>query len=127
MEGDCPHDHGPRIILAGNFYVGKYPITNAEYYNFLQESGYYPTDDSNFLKHWVNGIYLPGDADCPVVYVSMLDAQAYADFYGFRLPFDHEWQLIAAGPEKLIYPWGNTFNHSKVYHSSEFPVIDIQR
>lgn len=109
MEGDCQYDHGPRIVSAGGFYAGKYPVTNAQYYRFLSDSGYHPEDASNFLLYWKNGKYLTEDADCPVVYVSQGDAFAYARFYGLRLPLDYEWQLIAAGPKKKPYPWGSAF------------------
>lgn len=110
MEGDCQYDHGPRMVTAGPFYADRYPVTNVQYFEFLKASGYQPKDTSNYLVHWKNGIYLPDEAECPVVNISQKDAFAYASFYGCRLPLDYEWQLIAAGPDKKIYPWGNTFH-----------------
>lgn len=112
MEGDCQYDHGPRPVTAGPFLAGRYPVTNAQYYQFLQESSYIPEDSSNYLLHWEDGKYLPGEEDHPVVYVSQKDAAAYAAFYGCRLPLDYEWQLIAAGSRKNPYPWGNSFKAS---------------
>ncbi len=32
------------------FYIDKYEVTNAQYKQFLQSSGYWPKDDYNFLK-----------------------------------------------------------------------------
>lgn len=113
MEGDCQYDHGPRPVCAGPILADKYPVTNAMYYQFLEESCYQPDDPTNFLLHWKNGKYLDADADCPVVYVSQNDAKAYASFYGLRLPSDCEWQLMAAGPRKSLYPWGSSFEPDK--------------
>lgn len=113
MEGDCQYDHGPREVSVGGFFADRYPVTNAQFYEFLAQSGYQPTDPSNYLSHWQDGKYLPEDADCPVVYVSQKDAMAYAAYYGCRLPTDEEWQLMAAGEQKLAYPWGNEFDGTR--------------
>lgn len=122
MEGDCQYDHGPRPVCAGPFYADKYPVTNMMYYRYLKESNYEPSDPANYLHHWVNGIYRPEDADCPVTYVSQEDAEAYAAFYHCRLPMDYEWQLIASGPDKLLYPWGNTFEYGRCNCESDHPL-----
>lgn len=121
MEGDCQYDHGPRVVTVGPLYADKYPVTNAQYYQFVLDSGYLPQDTSGYLKHWKDGKYLPEDADCPVVNVSPKDAMAYASFYGCRLPLDYEWQLMAAGPGKKTYPWGNTFDFSYCSAEKEKP------
>lgn len=113
MEGDCDYDHGPRLVQVPTLLVDKYPVTNAEFYEFLQESGYWPADSSNFLRHWMDGKYLPEDADKPVVWVSHEDALSYAAWYGCRLLYDFEWQYVAAGARKKRYPWGNSFDRSK--------------
>lgn len=65
MEGDCQYDHGPRPVTVGPFYASKYPVTNAMYARFLEESHYQPADPANYLKHWENGSFRPEDADCP--------------------------------------------------------------
>lgn len=107
MEGDCAFDHGPLVKHMDAYQIGKYPVTNAMYARFIGETGYHPEDYHNFLRHWVNGTYLPEDENKPVVWVSQQDAIAYAQWAGGRLPYDWEWQYAAAGPEALKYPWGN--------------------
>ena len=107
MEGDCQMDHGPKLVKVGPIEADIYCVTNGMYYEFLQESGYRPYDNSGFLRHWNAGIYPEGYEDLPVVWVSQDDAKAYASFYGKRLPTEEEWQYLAAGPEKLKWPWGN--------------------
>ena len=106
MEGDCQMEHGPFLTNVGPMLVQKYCVTNAMYYQFLKDSGYLPTNPSNFLKHWKNGKYLASQQDLPVVNITQADARAYANFYGMRLPTEQEWQYLAAGPMHNVYPWG---------------------
>jgi formylglycine-generating enzyme required for sulfatase activity len=113
MEGDCQMDHGPRLCAIKPLLADRYTITNYMFYEFLRESGYKPQSPRNFLKHWKGGAYLPGEEDLPVVYVSQEDAQAYAAFYGKRLPTEPEWQYLAGGPEKFRWPWGNVKDYGK--------------
>lgn len=92
------------------FYIDRTPVTNAQFKKFLDATHYHPTDDHNFLKHWVGGTFTPGTADEPVVYVSIEDARAYAKWAGKRLPHEWEWQYSAQALTKSPYPWGNVFN-----------------
>jgi formylglycine-generating enzyme required for sulfatase activity len=110
MEGDCQYDHGPRLVEAGPFYADRFPVTNRRFGEFLTVSGYRPEDTAGFLRHWHSGVCPPGLLDHPVTWVSQRDAKIYAAFYGRRLAKDYEWQYIAAGPEKRLYPWGNRFD-----------------
>ncbi|NCC72549.1 MAG: formylglycine-generating enzyme family protein [Sphingobacteriia bacterium] len=89
------------------FYMDKFPVTNRDYFEFLEASGYLPQDTTNYLKHWKNKRYLPEDADKPVVWVDLNDAKAYAEFTGKRLPTEAEWQYAAQGSDGRKWPWGN--------------------
>ncbi|MDR1885338.1 MAG: formylglycine-generating enzyme family protein [Synergistaceae bacterium] len=113
MEGDCQMEHGPIEVRVGPLWAQKYAVSNFMYYEFVRESGYRPMNDRNFLKHWESGKYRPGEEDLPVVNISQDDARAYADFYGMRLPTEHEWQYLAAGPGHLKYPWGNKKEYAR--------------
>ena len=86
--------------------VDEIPITNAQFAEFLKDSGYRPRVADNFLKHWSNGRPPTGREDHPVVYVTLDDARAYAAWARKRLPTENEWQYAAQGPEALTYPWG---------------------
>jgi formylglycine-generating enzyme required for sulfatase activity len=82
-------------------------VTNLQFRDFLDDSGYTPVVGNNFLKHWINGKLPQGKEDHPVVYVDTGDARAYAEWAGKRLPTEYEWQLAAQGPDSCLYPWGN--------------------
>lgn len=105
----------PEVDTASNFemtefYMDKYPVTNAQYKVFLDKNGYWPEDDHHFLKHWVDGSIPRGMEDFPVVNVSYVDAQAYAEWAGKRLPTELEWQYAAQTTKKLDWPWGMEFD-----------------
>jgi serine/threonine-protein kinase len=88
-------------------YIGKYPITNAQYEVFVQSTGH------NAPKHWENGRAPADKADHPVVYVSWHDARAFCAWLSqetgkeVRLPSEAEWEKAARGTDGRIYPWGN--------------------
>ena len=110
------HEHPMQIK---SFWIDKYPVTNAEFKNFLDSTHYHPQDDLNFLKDWKDGNFPAGWERKPVTWVSMEDARAYATWAGKRLPHEWEWQYAAQGNDSKngdtrIYPWGNEWNASAV-------------
>jgi iron(II)-dependent oxidoreductase len=105
-----PNVNKPVTVQVDSFLIDKYPVTNAQFYNFLISSGYVPRDTSNFLRHWRSGMYKQGQEQYPVVYVSYEDMMAYAIWAGKRLPAEAEWQLAAQGTDGRKWPWGNEFH-----------------
>jgi sulfatase modifying factor 1 len=50
-----------------------------------------------------------GYGNFPVVVVTWAGANAFAEFYGWHLPTEAQWERAARGPDPgRIYPWGNT-------------------
>jgi formylglycine-generating enzyme required for sulfatase activity len=96
-----------RNIDLKSYAIDKTPVTNREFSDFVNASGYQPQVPENFLKHWINGHIPYGKEDHPVVYVGPEDARAYAEWAGKRLPTEEEWQFAAQGRYALEYPWGN--------------------
>ena len=110
------HSH---VVTIKPFYLDRTEVTNAQYQQFMDATGYRPSDSHNFLKDWdwsrrQHPRHLAGWADRPVTWVSPEDARAYATWAGKRLPNDWEWQYAAQGPDGRLYPWGNTFDASRV-------------
>jgi formylglycine-generating enzyme required for sulfatase activity len=86
------------------FRIAKYPVTHAEYANFVKTTGHRSPD------RWLrDGSYPPELARCPVVFVSWEDAVAYTNWLGARLPSEAEWEKAARGTDGRLYPWGNEF------------------
>ena len=109
--------HSPYVITnevhIREFALDETPVTNAQFMEFISKSGYLPSIPENFLKHWINGAIAEGKEDHPVTYVDLLDARAYAEWAGKRLPTEYEWQFAAQGYDALAYPWGNHIENNK--------------
>lgn len=94
-----------QVYHMPSFMMDRYPVTNAQYYEFLKSSGYQPKDTVNFLKHWKDGKPVSGEEHYPVVHVSYEDAVAYANWAGKRLPTEVEWLYAAQTTDYRDWPW----------------------
>ncbi len=88
------------------YYIGKYPVTNAEYHRYMQDRDT-PYD-------------VPaGKEDHPVVYVNWHEARQYAHWAGMRLLSEAEWEKAASwdargrASRKRKCPWGDEFDKNK--------------
>lgn len=116
-ENEMDHDelygnfHKPRwferAVTLSPYAIDLAPVTNAQYAEFLCVARYQPRHTENFLKHWVDRKPPSGKEDHPVVYVSLDDARAYAQWAGKSIPTEEQWQYAAQGQTALKYPWGN--------------------
>ncbi|TMW55761.1 hypothetical protein Poli38472_010643 [Pythium oligandrum] len=130
---DRPWNNHSVHLTIRDFYIDQSPVTNAQFYAFLQASQYKTNNLERFLEHWENRRdatsnawkpvtewTIPRDQDkSPVVYVSFEDARAYAAFYQKRLPHDWEWQYVASNGQKYDeFPWGGT-----TYDTTKLPTV----
>jgi len=97
-------------VKIDTFLIDRYPVSNAQYYEFMINSGYRPADTTGFLRHWQSGIFKQGQDKFPVVNLSYEDMTAYAKWAEKRLPTEAEWQLAAQGLDNRMWPWGNEFH-----------------
>jgi serine/threonine-protein kinase len=78
------------------FYIDKTEVSNAAYAQFCAET-----------KHALPKGFAADQPDLPVVKVLILDARAFAEWAGKRLPKGREWEKAARGKEGFLFPWGN--------------------
>ncbi|CAK0741916.1 formylglycine-generating enzyme [Gammaproteobacteria bacterium] len=92
-----------REVEISPFQITAYPITNQNYRNFLQSTGYRkpPFLDSPEF----------GPDDHPVVGVSWDDAREFARWVGGDLPSEAQWEYAARSGQRIsqgsVYPWGS--------------------
>ncbi len=102
-----------RRAQTGEFWIGRYPVTNAEYKRFLDDNPDHPVPhvaaDWAMPYNWdpQRRQFQAGKATHPVVLVTWADAIAFCDWAGMRLATEEEWEKAARGTDGREYPWGD--------------------
>jgi hypothetical protein len=113
------------VVLPG-YFIGRYPVTVAQFRVFVEESGYEPSDVD----------CLRGIANHPVVWVNWHDALEYCKWLTVQLqswkhtplalarllqhggcvtlPSEAQWEKAARGTDGCIYPWGDGWDSERV-------------
>lgn len=97
----------PQSVFVDAFYIDRYPVTNAQYERFVQETG------EASPPHWDGSFCPPGLEGHPVVNVTWHQAQQFAAWCGKRLPTEAEWEKAARGIDGRRWPWGNQFDPNR--------------
>ena len=132
-DGDDDERPAHKVYLD-EFFIGTWPVTNAEYARFLNDTGHaspairaLPLMISGTLEaefrslasryFWTNGTPPEGRETHPVTLITFEDAQAYCAWLAsrsgmaIRLPTEAEWEKAARGGlEGKRYPWGDTLD-----------------
>jgi formylglycine-generating enzyme required for sulfatase activity len=104
-----------RRIFVSEFYIAKYPVSNADYRRFVLAAGHRPPSSKEKGRPLWNGEdFLAQIGRQPVVRVSWDDAVAYCRWLSratgkqYRLPTEAEREKAARGGlEQKKYPWGD--------------------
>jgi sulfatase modifying factor 1 len=91
------------------FLIGKYEVTNAQYYAFTKATGHRAPENCCEPKYniWKGDAPAEGVEELPVINVDWNDAVAYCNWADGRLPTEAEWEKAARGTDGRTYPWGN--------------------
>lgn len=98
------------------FRMGKYPVTNAQFARFVQETErFVPTE-----MGWQNGNQPTTDQfNQPVMGVTWYEALAYCVWLisetgrPYTLPSEAQWEKAAREPQGQPFPWGNDWQDGK--------------
>jgi formylglycine-generating enzyme required for sulfatase activity len=120
-----------REIYLDDFWIGKYPVTNEEFKEFVDDCGYGEArkdmwseegwrwrEENEISKpeYWHNRKW--NGPNFPVVGISWYEAEAYANWlskrtgHQYRLPTEAEWEKSARGTKGFKYPWGDEFDEN---------------
>jgi formylglycine-generating enzyme required for sulfatase activity len=107
------------IIALPTYWIAKYPITNAQYSDFV-EGGNHPVHNWKEKK------------DYPIVNVSWFDAIKFCEWFNktykkeleeqnlkVNLPTEAQWEKAARGEYGNEWPWGNEFGLGKCNSEEE--------
>ncbi|MBW2387240.1 MAG: SUMF1/EgtB/PvdO family nonheme iron enzyme, partial [Deltaproteobacteria bacterium] len=83
-------------------------LTEAEVAGQSYHDGFVPMRGWSWLN--VDGTKARSELSHPVVHVTQKDAAAYCEWAGKRLPSEVEWEFIARGVERRIFPWGDEWD-----------------
>ncbi|WP_069472348.1 formylglycine-generating enzyme family protein [Candidatus Marithrix sp. Canyon 246] len=113
IQGGGDSDEQPvHSVSVGQFAMGKFEVTFAEYDKFADATGRSKPDD----RIW-------GRGNRPVIKVSWNDATAYAAWLSdqtgkqYRLPTEAEWEYAARAGTETKYWWGNEIDKSKANYN----------
>jgi formylglycine-generating enzyme required for sulfatase activity len=98
-EGLHPWSEPVRWVRLSPFWIGKLPVTNAQYSRFLAEN---PACCKPAF--WDDPRFNPPQH--PVVGLSWEEALDYCQWAGLELPSEAQWEAAARGSDQRPYPWG---------------------
>ncbi|MEE9255717.1 MAG: SUMF1/EgtB/PvdO family nonheme iron enzyme [bacterium] len=128
-------------VRLPRYFIGRNLITQSDYLKFVRGTGHRAPFISakdyrlqGYLVHPYKDVrrYLwrknsatgkpdhpPGLGSHPVVLLSQADAGAFCAWRGkaYRLPTEEEWEKAARGSGGRYFPWGNSFDPSRLNHA----------
>ncbi|UCF94730.1 MAG: formylglycine-generating enzyme family protein, partial [Desulfobacterales bacterium] len=128
-------------VVLPEFRIGKYPVTNAEFREFIEAGGY---DEKRWWtqagwrrrekENWSEPRYWGGirvdKPNQPVVGVSWYECLAFCRWLRtvtdepYRPPTEAEWEKAARGTDGRQYPWGNEFEPQRLNSSEGDQIVN---
>ena len=131
LERELPENN----VLLREFKISKYPVTNSDFDEFIQDTKYMTTaekegtgfvfdpkfrvvEGATWKQPFGSNSNLKNKENHPVVQISWFDALEFCKWLTnetgniYRLPTEAEWEKAARGTDKRIFPWGNNWESS---------------
>jgi len=121
-----------KVKVIDNKVMGFYPGDSFDGYKHEEkvEVGdklHVPLSEPGIHIEFVNSTFVaePAYENHPMVFITWFGAKAYADFYGWRLPTEIEWEKTARGSEdNRPYPWGYEIERNRTNYVSSHNLFE---
>ena len=109
------HETPRHEVTLPDYRIGKYPVTNAQYEEFIRETRRSVAPETGW-----DGQKVPAGAEkLPVIGVTWYDAMAYCEWLSkkterrYSLPNEAQWEKACRGGNQTMYPWGDVFDPTR--------------
>ena len=119
-------DERLRTVILAPFALDKTEVTNADFKRFVDETGFKTRSEERGYSYDVTrcrscrwqtpqtGRDALSNLRDPVVHVTWMDAKAYCEWAGGRLPTEDEWEYTARGKDRRTFPWGDSWDANRL-------------
>jgi serine/threonine-protein kinase len=100
-------------VTLDAFWIDRTEVTNAQYAQCVAaDKCGAPSSTHSYTRdsYYENDQY----DDYPVIYVNWINADKYCTWAGGQLPTEAQWEYAARGPDAHEYPWGSTFDGTRL-------------
>jgi formylglycine-generating enzyme required for sulfatase activity len=110
------NEHPQHTVTLDAVWIDKYEVSNLQYGRCVVDGACV----APMACDWGETTYADlSKGDHPVVCVSWHDAEAYCAWAGARLPTEAEWERAARGADGRTYPWGDTFDGTRLNYCDQ--------
>jgi formylglycine-generating enzyme required for sulfatase activity len=100
-------------VTVTDFWIDRTEVTNRQYQRCVETGACRPPEKAGSFTR-VSYFGVPTYQDYPVIWINWQQAADYCAWAGGRLPTEAEWEYAARGPESRIFPWGDTFDGTRL-------------
>lgn len=129
LDNELFTEKSGELVWLNDYYIGKYEVTNAQYYKFVEK---YPDQAPEAWKgyeEWEDvkwkGNRVPEYLQKRPVLVTWTQAYEYCKWLSketgekYRLPTEAEWEKAARSTDGRLFPWGNEWDEDRANFNSK--------